>query len=122
MTKQCRNANGESELRVSLLVRFIRAWSVELASIFVIRASSLPPDLPVLHQLCRDFLQETGGALENIAKPAAQTHLGIGQIQLVSRPGDCDVKQSAFFFNGIASFQRTRAGKHPIRKPDEQNS
>src|SRR6266487_1330856 len=94
----------------------IRAF--EFLSSFVIRASSFSRHLPVFDQLVRNFFQKTRGPLEDIAVTAGQPHVWIGEIKLVARPCDRDVKQAPFFFESVARVERTTAREHAVREPD----
>src|SRR5438094_10295979 len=89
---------------------------------FVIRASSFSLHFPVLQQFVWNFFQKPRGPLENITKSRIQSHVRIAQVKFVARASDRDVKESAFFFNGIARFERTRAWEHSVGQPDHEHS
>jgi hypothetical protein len=40
--------------------------------------------------------------LEHVAKSRIQSHVRIAKVKFVARAGDRDVKEAAFFFDGIA--------------------
>src|SRR5213079_2635924 len=118
MTNECRSPNDETKHEPPIA---IRASSFGFPSSFVIRASSLPSYLPILHELIRDFFQETRRPLENIAEAAAQSHVWIGEIELIARAGDGDVKQPPFFLNCVACFKGACAWEHSVGQPNHEH-
>src|SRR5947208_13994983 len=91
-------------------------------SSFVIRASSFSLHFPVFQQFVWDFFQKPRGPLEYITESRIQSHMRITEVKFVTRASDRDVKEAAFFFNGIARFERARAGKHSVGQPDHEYS
>src|SRR6266404_4399864 len=81
---------------------------------------SAPLHLPVLHELVWNFLQKPRGPLEH-AVAAAQTHMRVGQIKLVTSASDGYVKQAPFFLQRIARIERAAAWKHSVGQPDYEH-
>src|ERR1700688_2725179 len=92
-----------------------------LPSSFLIRASSFPPHLPVFDERVRNFFQKTRWPLENIAVAAAQAHVRKGEIKLITRTGNGDVKQAALFFERITGVERASAWEHSVGEPDNED-
>src|SRR5882757_8406365 len=91
-------------------------------SSFDIRTSSFSSHLPILEEVIWDFLQEPRWPLEHVAVAAAQTHVWIGEIELVARSRDRDVKQTPFFLQRVARIERAAAGEHSVSQPDHEDS
>src|SRR5437868_15288940 len=91
-------------------------------SSFDIRTSSFSSHLPVLQKVIWNFLQEARWLLEHVAVAAAQTHVWIGEIELVARTRDRDVKQTPLFLQRVARIERAAAGEHAVGQPDYEGS
>src|SRR5262249_1309074 len=82
MTKRCRNPNaGCGGFRF-----LVRAWPL-------IR-HSCSPDVPVFDQMIGDFLQKSRGSLKHFTVAGVESHVWVGEIQLIFGPSDCDVKKT----------------------------
>src|SRR5205823_1586276 len=83
-----------------------------------VASNSTPLHLPVFDEFVRNFFQESRWPLENVAIAAGQTHVRVSEIKLVLRPSDRDIKQTSFFFQGLARIERATTREHSVSQPD----
>src|SRR5207237_10604717 len=86
-----------------------------------VASNSTPLHLPVFDEFVRNFFQESRWPLENVAVAAGQTHMRIGEIKLILRPRDRDVKQTPLFFQIFPVIHSATARKHSVGQPDHEH-
>ena len=77
--------------------------------------------LPVFDELVRNLFQKTRRPLKDIAVSAAQPHVWIGEIELIPRASDRDIKKAPLFFERVTRVERAAARKHAVSEPDHKN-
>src|SRR6266849_5472387 len=77
--------------------------------------------LPVFNELVRNLFQKTRRPLKDIAVSAAQPHVWKGEIELIPRASDCDIKKAPLFFERVTRIERAAARKHAVSEPDHKN-
>src|SRR5713101_6170390 len=78
--------------------------------------------LPVFDELVRNLFQKTRRPLKDIAVSAAQPHVWKGEIELIPRASDCDIKKAPLFFERVKRVERAAARKHAVSEPDHEHS
>src|ERR671923_2506028 len=112
MTKKSGTRLRHSSIRASFGIRH---------SCFVICGASAPLHLPVFEEGIWNFLQKTRRPLEHVAVAAAQPHVRVGEIKLVARACDSDVKQTPFFLQRITRIKGAATGEHTVSQPNDED-
>ncbi len=82
-------------------------------------------DLPLLHQVRRDLVEEAGRTLDHVAGEGAVPEERVGEIELVLRPGHGDIEKAAFFLEtalvGVVLVDDAAVGEHALGEPDAED-
>src|SRR5579862_7273982 len=78
-------------------------------------------DLPFLKQFLRNFAEKARGALEHFAVASVEAEIRIRKIKFVLRASDGDVEETAFFFDGVFTFEAAAAREHAVGHPDDED-